>query len=127
MTGSGMSAPTSPTVPTGAGTSSTSGKSSSTKHWTLSAAVEMNKFSPYYGRLGSKLSESNYTAWSRIAETALRSISVFEYCDGTLSKPADRDEARYWVQADLLVQSLLLTNMEDSIISQLDQGISSAR
>ncbi len=113
------------TNPTGSQAGTSTQPANEPKHWTLKAPIEMSKVTPFYGKLGTKLSTSNYVAWARIVETALRSIGIFGYCDGSIALPTDVGEQIYWRQADMAVQGVLLTNMEDDIITQLDMGIPS--
>src|SRR5436190_7648381 len=99
----------------------------STTHWTLLAPIEIAKLTPLYGKFGIKLSTDNYVAWARVAQTALTSAGLFVYCNGDLPEPSDPGQQIYWKQADMVVQSALLTNMEPDVINQLDTALTSAQ
>jgi transposase InsO family protein len=107
------------------GSASSSKAPVTTPHWSEKTPLDVTKVSPFFGRLGIKLSNDNYIPWSRIIETALKSVKVFEYCNGTAAIPTDADELANWKQTDMLVQGVLITNMEPEIISQLDTDLSS--
>src|ERR1700722_6916778 len=94
-------------------------------HWTFASTIDIAKVTPFFSKL-IKLSSENYVAWARMTETALRSIKLFDYCDGSLSEPTDPAHAESWQQADLMVQGILFSNMEPEIIGQIDQGLKSA-
>jgi hypothetical protein len=115
---------------TGSSTTSpaqTTGGSSTTKaHWSLDTPIDIAKITPFYGKLGIKLSTDNYVAWARVAETSLRTVKLFEYCLGTVAMPTDAGDEIYWRQVDLVVQGIILSNMEPEIISQLDPGLTAA-
>jgi hypothetical protein len=94
------------------------------KYWTLNTAIKLSRFMLLYNKLGVKLSDDNYTTWSRIVESTLQVIKVFEYCNGKLPIPDNPNDKICWLQADALVQSVLLTNIESELISQLNLNIS---
>ena len=97
------------------------------KHWTLAAPPDIAKFFPLHGKFGVRLSSDNYIAWAHVAETSLRSLGVFMYCNGELPKPDDDDDAAYWLQMDMLIQGILLSNMEPHIIADLDWDITAEK
>jgi hypothetical protein len=99
---------------------------SSSAHWLLAKPIEMTSITPFYGKFVVKLSSDNYSVWVRLSETALRSIKLFKYCDGSLPLPTDPGEQTYWRQADMLVQGILISNMEPDVLSQIDPGLNTA-
>jgi hypothetical protein len=80
-----------------------------TPHWSEKTPLDVTKVSPFFGTLGIKLSNDNYIPWSRIIETALKSVKVFEYCNGTAAIPTDADKLVNWKQTNMLVQGVLIT------------------
>jgi hypothetical protein len=65
-------------------------------HWTLQSPIKMSKVTPYYGKLGIKLSTDNYIPWSRVVEATLSPIDLFDYCLGKIPTPSDPGELLYW-------------------------------
>ena len=98
----------------------------SAAHWTLSGPIEISRISPLYGKLGIRLSSDNYVAWARVISTALKTVDLFGYCEGNIAQPKDAGEMLLWRQADLTVQTVLLTNMEPGLVSQLDAETTAA-
>src|SRR3984957_1900689 len=83
-------------------------------HWTFASTIDITKVTPFFSKLGIKLSSKNYVAWAQVTKTALRSINLFDYCDGSLSEPTDPAHGTSWRQMDLTVQGILFTKPERS-------------
>jgi hypothetical protein len=94
------------------------GKAPAKRHWSLDTTVDPTK---YLGllRLPRKLESTNYVAWMTTMESTLQMSRLHEYCLGVVKKPTDEDGAVNWECTNALVRSILTTNMDDEIVSQI--------
>ena len=73
-----------------------------------------------------KLTTSNYKVWSELITEALKGRAVWEYTQGEVARPEDKDQLQIWVQNNAIASGIIKGTLTDSQLGHV-MGIESAQ
>jgi hypothetical protein len=73
-----------------------------------------------------KLTTSNYKVWSELTTEALKGRAVWEYTQGEVARPEDKDQLQIWVQNNAIASGIIKGTLTDSQLGHV-MGIESAQ
>jgi hypothetical protein len=73
-----------------------------------------------------KLTTSNYKVWSELTTEALKGRAVWEYVQGEVARPEDKDQLQIWVQNNAIASGIIKGTLTDSQLGHV-MGIESAQ
>lgn len=73
-----------------------------------------------------KLTTSNYKVWSELTTEALKGRAVWEYTQGEVARPEEKDQLQIWVQNNAIASGIIKGTLSDSQLGHV-MGIESAQ
>jgi hypothetical protein len=73
-----------------------------------------------------KLSASNYKVWSELTTEALKGRAVWEYTQGEVEKPHEKDQLQIWIQNNAIASGIIKGALSESQLGHV-MGIESAK
>ena len=89
-------------------------------HWSLQKMIEPSKYLTLFGQLLHKLLSTNYVSWMYSVEATLDTIDLTEYVNGSIrTHRPSQDNYLNWQAANVLIRSILVTNMAEEVAIQM--------
>ena len=73
-----------------------------------------------------KLTTSNYKMWSELTTEALKGRAVWEYTQGEVARPEEKDQFQIWVQNNAIASGIIKGTLSDSQLGHV-MGIENAK
>jgi len=73
-----------------------------------------------------KLTTSNYKVWSELTTEALKGRAVWEYTQGEVARPEDKEQLQIWVQNNAIASGIIKGTLSESQLGHV-MGIESAK
>jgi hypothetical protein len=82
--------------------------------------IDPSRFLTLFGRFPHKLSVTNYISWMFVTEATLNTINLLRYMNGKiLVFWHSHKDYLHWRAANMLVRSILVTNMSEEVAVQM--------
>jgi hypothetical protein len=73
-----------------------------------------------------KLVTSNYKAWGELTTEALKGRAVWEYAQGEVARPEEKDQLQIWVQSNAIASGIIKGALSESQLGHV-MGIETAQ